>query len=48
MILNIIAYAIVAASVGFAIYRIFFKKKPTCSACSKSGSGCKGCPLYKG
>ena len=44
MLLDIIAYLLILAAAGFAVYRIFFKKKPDCESCSKSGKGCEGCP----
>ena len=40
MILDIIAYLSIAATVVWVLWRIFFKKDKSCS-CS---SGCDGCP----
>ena len=40
MILDIIAYLIIAATVVWVLWRIFFKKKKGCSCTS----GCDGCP----
>ena len=44
---EIIAYAIIAAVVGWAIWRIFFKKERGC-ACSSSSAGCGSCPYCSG
>ncbi|MBQ7458106.1 MAG: FeoB-associated Cys-rich membrane protein [Bacteroidales bacterium] len=40
MILDIIAYLIIAATVVWVLWRIFFKKDKRCSCTS----GCDGCP----
>lgn len=44
MILDIIAYLIIAAVVAWAIWRIFFKKDKDYDC----ASGCEGCPYCSG
>lgn len=47
MVQKIIAYAIIALTVGFVVYSLFFKKKKGCSCGEKTCTGCPYCNSCK-
>ena len=47
MLLDIIAYAIIAITAGLVIYSLFFKKDKSCGCGEKSCTGCPYCNSCK-